>query len=107
MEPYSEIPPPREIDILPWRNQAITSHVDSTVEIKPKFPEYVIYTDAATSTRIAAALVFKKEVPSGHPIIGELREEASPPPTFGRQPSTAQLTFMDWGGSPSWAFSYP
>ena len=53
--PYSEIIPAREIDIPLWGGQAITSHVARSVEIKPKFPEYAIYTDAATSTRITAA----------------------------------------------------
>ena len=37
----------------------------------------MIYTDAATSTRITAALVPNNETPSEHPIIDELREEAS------------------------------
>ena len=78
LKPYSESLSPREIDILLWRYQAITSHVVRTVEIKPKSPEYVIYTDAATSTRIAA-LVFSNEVPSDHPVIDELRAESSSP----------------------------
>ena len=89
--PYSEILPPRAINILLWWDQAITTHIARTVDIKPKFPEYVIYTDAATSARITAALVFNNEVPSDCPIIDELREEVSSP--SGRKPSLVQLTF--------------
>ena len=79
LRPYSEILPPREIDILLWWDLAITSHVARSVEIKPKFPQYVIYTDAATSTRMTTALVFNNEVPSYRPVIDELREEVSSP----------------------------
>ena len=64
-----------------------------TIEIKHKFPEYAICTDAATSARITAALVFNNEVSSDHPIIDELREEIASP--FVKQHSTAQLTSMD------------
>ena len=39
----------------------------------------MIYTDAATPTRMAAALVFNNEVPSDHPVIDELRAESSSP----------------------------
>ena len=56
-----------------------TSHVARSVEIKPKFPQFAIYTDAATSTGITAALVFNNEIPSDHPAIDELRGETSPP----------------------------
>ena len=79
--PYSGTLSTGEIGILLWRGQAITSHVARPVEIKPRFPEYVIYTDAATPTRIAAALVFSNETPSGRPIIDELGEDA---PSLGR-----------------------
>ena len=76
--PYSEILPTMEIDILLWRGHAITSHVARSIEIKHKVPEYAIYSDASTSTKIAGALVRKNETPSDRPIIDELRE-AFPP----------------------------
>ena len=103
--PYSEILSPRELDILSRRSQAIATHIARTVEIKPKFPEFVIYTDATTSTRITAALVFNNEVPSDFPIIDELAEEVSPP--SGGKPSTAQHTFTASRCSPSGASFSP
>ena len=102
--PYSEILSAREIDILLWRGKAITSHAPRTVEIRHKFPEYVIYTDAATSNRITAALVFNNATPSEHPIIDELREEEPPP--LGRTPFRAQHTFTGSKFSPLWGSSY-
>ena len=50
-----------------------------TVEIKHKFPEYAIYTDASASKRITAALVCNNEKPPEYPIIDELMEAASSP----------------------------
>ena len=46
-----------EIDILQWRIASLGASIPRTVEIKSCRPEIIIYTDAATSTRIVAAII--------------------------------------------------
>ena len=55
--PYEKILAEEEIDILKWRIASLGASIPRVVEPKSSRPEVIIYTDAATSTRIVAAVV--------------------------------------------------
>ena len=51
-----------EIDILHWRVASLRASIPRIVEVTSTRPEVIIYTDAATSTRIVAAIVLDVEI---------------------------------------------
>ena len=55
--PYVKKLSEEEIDILKWRVASLGASIPRVVEPKSSRPEVLIYTDAATSTRIVAAVV--------------------------------------------------
>ena len=75
--PYSEQLSDRERDILLWWVQSLRETIPRTISIKPTNPEFVIYTDAATSTKVLAALLLKVEDFDFDPCFEELRVETS------------------------------
>ena len=75
--PYSEQLSDRERDILLWWVQSLRETIPRTILIKPTNPEFIIYTDAATSTKVLAVLLLRVEGFDSDPCFGELRVETS------------------------------
>ena len=75
VEKFSE----RELDILSWWVESIRASTPRIIELKPQRPEVIIYTDAATSTRVVAACVLHPENFPQHQVFSELRAEVSNP----------------------------
>ena len=82
VEKFSE----REIDILGWRVESIRASAPRIIEIKPQKPEFIICTDASTSTRVVATCVV---APPPKPLrAGKLfpNSDRMPPARSGRSP---------------------
>ena len=61
------------------RAQSLRETIARTISTKPANPEYVIYTDAATSTKVVAALLLRVEDFDDYPCFEELRTEIYEP----------------------------
>ena len=77
--PYSEQLSDRERDILMWWAQSLRETIPRAISTKPTNREFIIYTDAATSTKAVAALLLEVEEFDSGPCFEELRADASEP----------------------------
>ena len=77
--PYTEVISPCEAGVPEWWAASIRSSVPRAVELHPTTPDVIIYTDAATSTRILAAVAIEPSTYSALGSFSALLSEVADP----------------------------